>query len=74
MIQLFSFARINSEIVTKGIPCIFITVELSRIRGPVSPAGKISIYKFEIPGQLLIYKGMRNSPHLRRSPESVDDK
>jgi hypothetical protein len=43
MIQVLSLLRMNSEIVKKGSPCIFITVVVSRCRGPVSPAGKISI-------------------------------
>lgn len=43
IIQLVSFARINSEIVKKGTPWILATVLSSSERGPVSPAGKISI-------------------------------
>lgn len=41
--QAFNLARINSEIVRKGIPCIFMTVDVSKCRGPASPAGRISI-------------------------------
>jgi len=43
MTQVFSFARMNSDGVRKGTPCILVTVDVSRWRGPNSPAGCISI-------------------------------
>ena len=42
--QAFSFALRNSEIVSTGKPATVITVEVSKRRGPSSPAGSISIY------------------------------
>jgi hypothetical protein len=45
IIQVFSLARRNSETFRKGIPWIFMTFVSSRCRGPVSPAGRISIWE-----------------------------
>lgn len=44
IVHAFSFARMNSEIVRKGIPRRLITVDGSSLRGPSSPEGSISIY------------------------------
>jgi hypothetical protein len=41
--HIFTLARINSETVRNGIPCILMTVDVSKRRGPPSPAGRISI-------------------------------
>ena len=44
MAHALSFARMNSDTVRKGTPWTCMTVAASRWRGPVSPAGRISIY------------------------------
>ena len=69
--QEFSLARRNSDMVRKGTFCIFTTVELSRWRGPVSPAGRISIC---IGVNYSISRGSHNKIHLRRSAELGDDR
>ena len=43
IVQALSFARMNSEIVRKGMPRRLITVDGSSLRGPSSPDGSISI-------------------------------
>ena len=55
--QVFSLARTNSDTVRNGTFCIFMTVDVSRWRGPVSPAGKISIC--ECLGQVDSWKGIK---------------
>lgn len=42
--HVFSLARMNSDTVKNGTFWTFMTVDVSRWRGPVSPAGSISIY------------------------------
>ena len=70
--QVFSLARTNSDTVRKGTFCIFITVDVSRWRGPVSPAGNISICVYL--GQVdSLGRVTKRYWSLLRLPESDDD-
>lgn len=69
--HVFSLARTNSDTVRNGTFCIFMTVDVSRCRGPVSPAGKISICGYL--DQVDSSKSIKRYWNLLRSPESDDD-